>query len=129
MNALLVHKSCMATDTRKTAREPRIRAPFVYIIHFFRQVSLFLRYLNSILKTFASALEICLSAILSYVFFATPISAQQVSAIAVVCVAVLLYSKDTLVGGGGGEGAAPSSTSPSVEGERAGNTKTKDKHV
>ena len=92
-------------------------------------MSLFLRYLNSILKTFASALEICLSAVLSYVFFATPISAQQVSAITVVCVAVLLYSKDTLVGGGGGGGAASSSTSPSVEGGRASYTKAKDKKV
>lgn len=56
--------------------------------------SFFLKTLNSILKTFASALELLLTAILSYLLFSIPIYLNTVLAIATVLYAVYLYSKN-----------------------------------
>ncbi|KAJ3630410.1 hypothetical protein MTP99_011606 [Tenebrio molitor] len=56
--------------------------------------SFFLKTLNSILKTFASALELVLTAVLSYVFFSIPIYLNTVLAIATVMFAVYLYSQN-----------------------------------
>lgn len=56
--------------------------------------SFFLKTLNSILKTFASALELVLIAILSYVFFSIPIYLNTVLAIATVMFAIYLYSQN-----------------------------------
>lgn len=56
--------------------------------------SFFLKTLNSILKTFASALELVLTAILSYMFFSIPIYLNTVLAIGTVMYAVYLYSQN-----------------------------------
>lgn len=56
--------------------------------------SFFLKTLNSILKTFASALELVLTAVLSYVFFHIPIYLNTVLSIAIVMLATYLYSQN-----------------------------------
>lgn len=55
--------------------------------------SLFLKNLNSILKTFASALELVFTAVLSFLLFGVPIRPNTWAAISVVSYAVYLYSK------------------------------------
>ncbi|XP_055920146.1 UDP-galactose transporter senju [Eupeodes corollae] len=62
--------------------------------------SFFLKYLNSILKTFASALEILFTAVLCYFLFAIPIYINTVLAIAVVSFAIYLYSQSPVVNQG-----------------------------
>lgn len=59
--------------------------------------SFFLRYLNSILKTFASALELLFTAILCYIFFNIPIYLNTIFSIAVVSIAIYLYSLSPVV--------------------------------
>lgn len=59
--------------------------------------SLFLKTLNSILKTFASALELLLTAVLSYLFFNIPIYLNTVLAICTVLYAIYLYSQNPVV--------------------------------
>lgn len=56
--------------------------------------SFFLKNLNSILKTFASALELVFTAILCWLFFAIPIYLNTVLSIAMVSYAVILYSQN-----------------------------------
>ncbi|XP_014271305.1 UDP-galactose transporter senju [Halyomorpha halys] len=56
--------------------------------------SFFLRYLNSILKTFASGLELVFTAILSRVLFSIPIYLNTVLSIFVVTVATVIYSQN-----------------------------------
>jgi len=55
-------------------------------------VSLFLRYLNSILKSFASALEIVFTAVLAYVIFGVPIGFNTILSIGLIFIATYLYS-------------------------------------
>lgn len=59
--------------------------------------SFFLHSLNSILKTFASALELVFTAILSKIFFDIPIYSNTVCAIIIVSVAVFVYSQNPVV--------------------------------
>lgn len=56
--------------------------------------SMFLKTLNSILKTFASALELVLTAFFSLVFFGIPIYLNTVLAICTVMYAIYLYSQN-----------------------------------
>lgn len=56
--------------------------------------SFFLKTLNSILKTFASALELVLTAVLSYLFFSISIYLNTVMSIGVVLLATYLYSQN-----------------------------------
>lgn len=56
--------------------------------------SFFLKSLNSILKTFASALELIIIAVLSYVLFKIPIHMNTILAIGVVSYAIILYSRN-----------------------------------
>ncbi|XP_015601185.1 UDP-galactose transporter senju [Cephus cinctus] len=56
--------------------------------------SFFLKNLNSILKNFASALELIFTAILSWILFGIPIYINTVLAIAIVSYSVLLYSRN-----------------------------------
>lgn len=56
--------------------------------------SFFLKTLNSILKTFASALELVLTAVLSYLFFSIPIYLNTILSIGVVLLATYLYSQN-----------------------------------
>lgn len=56
--------------------------------------SFFLKTLNSILKTFASALELVLTAVFSFIFFHIPIHLNTVLAIAAVMFAIYLYSQN-----------------------------------
>lgn len=62
--------------------------------------SFFLKYMNSILKTFASALELLFTAILCWVLFSIPIYMNTVLAIAIVSIAVYLYSQSPVVNTG-----------------------------
>lgn len=59
--------------------------------------SFFLRYLNSILKTFASALELCFTAILCYILFNIPIYLNTILSIAIVSIAIYLYTLSPVV--------------------------------
>ena len=59
--------------------------------------SLFLRNLNSILKTFASALELLFTAVLSWFIFAVPLDMYTFIAIAIVIAATLLYANNPVV--------------------------------
>lgn len=56
--------------------------------------SFFLKSLNSILKTFASALELIFTAVLTWLFFGIPIYLNTLLAIFVVTVAVVMYSQN-----------------------------------
>lgn len=59
--------------------------------------SFFLKYMNSILKTFASALELMFTAVLCYFLFSIPIYINTALAIAVVSYAIYLYSQSPVV--------------------------------
>ncbi|KAH8378189.1 hypothetical protein KR093_009911, partial [Drosophila rubida] len=59
--------------------------------------SFFLKYMNSILKTFASALELLFTAVLCYFLFAIPIYMNTALAIAVVSYAIYLYTQSPVV--------------------------------
>lgn len=59
--------------------------------------SFFLKYMNSILKTFASALELMFTAVLCYFLFAIPIYLNTALAIVVVSFAIYLYSQSPVV--------------------------------
>lgn len=59
--------------------------------------SFFLKTLNSILKTFASALELVFTATLCWILFAIPIGLNTIISIAMVSCAVILYSKNPVL--------------------------------
>lgn len=59
--------------------------------------SFFLKYMNSILKTFASALELLFTAVLCWVLFSMPIHMNTILAIAIVSISVYLYSQSPVV--------------------------------
>lgn len=59
--------------------------------------SFFLRYLNSILKSFASALELLFTAILCYFLFNIPIHLNTMSSIGIVSAAIYLYTLSPVV--------------------------------
>lgn len=59
--------------------------------------SFFLRYLNSILKTFASALELLFTAILCYILFHIPIHMNTVLSIAIVSISIYFYTLSPVV--------------------------------
>ncbi|XP_071642569.1 UDP-galactose transporter senju [Temnothorax longispinosus] len=56
--------------------------------------SFFLKTLNSILKTFASAVELIFTAMLCWILFSIPISTNTIVSIAMVSFAVVLYSRN-----------------------------------
>lgn len=62
--------------------------------------SFFLKYMNSILKTFASAFELLFTAILCWVLFSIPIHLNTVLAIAIVSISVYLYTQSPVVNTG-----------------------------
>lgn len=62
--------------------------------------SLFLKNLNSILKTFASALELVFIAILSWIIFSIPIDLWTAAAIALVTYATIMYAQNPVVNRG-----------------------------
>uniref|UniRef100_A0A182JRB8 CMP-sialic acid transporter n=1 Tax=Anopheles christyi TaxID=43041 RepID=A0A182JRB8_9DIPT len=59
--------------------------------------SFFLKYMNSILKTFASALELMFTAVLCYLLFSIPVYLNTMLAIFVVSYAIYLYSLNPVV--------------------------------
>ncbi|XP_064489958.1 UDP-galactose transporter senju-like [Ornithodoros turicata] len=59
--------------------------------------SVFLKSLNSILKTFASALDLSFTAVLCWIIFQIPIDVYTVAAIAIVSFATYLYSQQPVV--------------------------------
>ena len=58
--------------------------------------SLFLKNLNSILKAFASALELVFTAVLSFLLLGIPLYWNTVVAVGVVSYAVVLYAKNPI---------------------------------
>ncbi|XP_069948311.1 UDP-galactose transporter senju isoform X1 [Cherax quadricarinatus] len=62
--------------------------------------SFFLRSLNSILKTFASALELMFTAVLSWIIFGIPIDWWTAAAIALVIYATYMYAQNPVVNRG-----------------------------
>ncbi len=71
--------------------------------------SFFLAQLNSILKTFASALELMFTAVLCWLIFGIPIHLNTVLAICIVTWAIVLYSKDPVVNNANTNVTAPTS--------------------
>uniref|UniRef100_A0A1L8DEW5 Putative udp-galactose transporter n=1 Tax=Nyssomyia neivai TaxID=330878 RepID=A0A1L8DEW5_9DIPT len=59
--------------------------------------SFFLKYMNSIIKTFASALELFFTAILCFFLFSMPIYFNTILAIGIVSFAVFMYSQNPVV--------------------------------
>lgn len=59
--------------------------------------SFFLKYLNSILKTFASSIELIFTAILCRILFSIPIYINTVLSIAIVSLSVYLYTQSPVV--------------------------------
>lgn len=59
--------------------------------------SFFLRHLNSILKTYASALELSFAAILCYFLFNIPVHLNTVLSIVIVSLAIYLYTLNPIV--------------------------------
>lgn len=59
--------------------------------------SFFLKYLNSILKTFASALELLFTAVLCFLIFHIPIHLNTILSIGIVSFAIYLYSLSPVV--------------------------------
>lgn len=59
--------------------------------------ALFLKKLNSILKTFASAMEIMFTAVLCWILFSIPIDIYTISAIFVVTGALVIYSLNPVI--------------------------------
>ncbi|KAK8781923.1 hypothetical protein V5799_016742 [Amblyomma americanum] len=59
--------------------------------------SVFLKSLNSILKTFASALDLSVMAVLCWIIFKIPIDMYTVAAIAIVSIAIYCYSQQPVV--------------------------------
>lgn len=83
--------------------------------------SFFLKYLNSILKTFASALELLFTAVLCYILFGIPIYMKTVLAIAVVSFSIYLYSQNPVkndAGTGGDEELKKSNILPVHRGDK-----------
>lgn len=60
--------------------------------------SLFLQKLNSILKAFASALELVITAVLSWPLLGIPLTLHTVTALVAISVAVIIYAKNPVVG-------------------------------
>lgn len=76
-----------------------LRNIFVILIIFNNAIvgivtSFFLKNLNSILKTFASALELVITAIVCYLIFGTEVTSTTVLSIALVSTAVIVYFKN-----------------------------------
>lgn len=82
--------------------------------------SFFLKYMNSILKTFASALELLFTAVLCYFLFAIPIYMNTALAIGVVSYAIYLYTQSPVVNLG-------KVRPPATLSEATSNLKTKEK--
>lgn len=81
--------------------------------------SFFLKYMNSILKTFASALELMFTALLSYLLFSIPIYLNTALAIFVVSYAIYLYSLNPVVNLASKPGSGSSSTRDKDESRKA----------
>lgn len=69
-------------------------------------VSVFLRSLNSILKTFAGALDLSITAVLCWIIFSIPIEIPTIMAITVVSIATYLYSQNPVVNKPKGHGSS-----------------------
>lgn len=59
--------------------------------------SFFLKYMNSIIKTFASAIELVFTAVLCRILFAIPIYLNTVASIAILFFSLFLYSQSPVV--------------------------------
>lgn len=59
--------------------------------------SFFLRYLNSILKTFASALELVFTMVVSRLLFSIPIYMNTIVSVFIVIAATITYSQNPVV--------------------------------
>jgi integrin beta 8 len=79
-----------------------IAKPSVLIVMFINcaigiTTSFFLKYMNSIIKTFASALELVFTAVLCRILFAIPVYLNTVASIAIVFFSLFLYSQSPVV--------------------------------
>lgn len=79
-----------------------IMKPAVLVVMFINcaigiTTSFFLKFMNSIIKTFASALELVFTAILCRILFAIPIYLNTIASIAIVFFSLFLYSQSPVV--------------------------------
>lgn len=79
-----------------------IMRPSVLVVMFINcaigiTTSFFLKYMNSIIKTFASALELVFTAVLCRILFTIPIYLNTIASIAIVFFSLFLYSQSPVV--------------------------------
>ncbi|GFO10148.1 CMP-sialic acid transporter 1-like [Plakobranchus ocellatus] len=84
-------------DSIATIMQPGVMAIVVNNAAIGIVTSLFLRNLNSILKTFASALELMFTAVLCWIIFNIPVDVYTVLAIFIVSAATYLYAQHPVV--------------------------------
>lgn len=77
--------------------------------------SVFLKNLNSVLKTFASALEVIATAILCWIIFGIPVDIYTFISIAIVCYAIYLYAQNPVVNKGRLETASDDNSEDKVK--------------
>ncbi|XP_011639154.1 UDP-galactose transporter senju [Pogonomyrmex barbatus] len=97
--ALNLFMNGVNSDTLSNAKIDMFLQPKVILIMLNNSLvgiitSFFLKTLNSILKTFASAVELIFTAILCWILFGIPISTNTIVSIAMVSFAVILYSRN-----------------------------------
>lgn len=85
------------TESIKAILQPGVLAIMVNNAAIGITTSLFLRSLNSILKTFASALELMFTAVLCWFIFGIPIDIFTFVAIFIVTGAIVLYARNPVV--------------------------------
>lgn len=101
-NALILLLQGNLIDAFSVQNLVEILKPSVLIVMFINcaigiTTSFFLKYMNSIIKTFASAIELVFTAILCRIFFAIPIYLNTVASIVIVFFSLFLYSQSPVV--------------------------------
>ncbi|XP_066933113.1 UDP-galactose transporter senju-like [Clytia hemisphaerica] len=81
-------------DAMQTILQPKVILIIINNAAIGIVTAMFLRSLNSILKTFASALELMFTAVLSWMLFGIPVNVLTAVAIAIVSYATLLYAQN-----------------------------------
>ncbi|XP_055956954.1 UDP-galactose transporter senju [Patella vulgata] len=89
--------SAFTIDSVKAIGDPFVLAVIVNNTCIGICVSLFLRSMNSILKSFASAIELIFTAILSWAIFGIPIDIYTLVSILIITGAIILYSQNPVI--------------------------------
>lgn len=87
-------------DTASNNLEPLFQVPVILVIVNMVAIgittSMFLKHLNAILKNFASALELLITTVASFVIFGIPINAQTVISIIIIWLSMYMYAMNPI---------------------------------